>query len=278
MIPLRSWISAFLLWLILFFNIERLTEVVNLASFVYVYAPLMAMVVMFGSKFLRILSETFFTLILLVIFLGLKMVFGYPIGGQNLPITITEIACIGITYLFVKKISTIVSDFEDTISNLTFQQIGLSPRLYETTDTEDLYREVKRCRRFKHPLTLMIVRSDFDPGKLASNKMLLEMLKGFSTRYVQARLGKIYSEKLRDTDLVVIKRDELVVLLPETSRDDAHRLLTKLKEHALKDLDIDLYCGLSFFPDNAVTLNGLIDAATSDLEQQLTGGKHGSKR
>lgn len=277
MIALRFWISAFLLWLVLFFNIERLTAIVNLASVVYVYTPLMAMGVIFGSTFVRSLSETLLTLILLVIFLCLKMAFGYGIWGQSLPITITEIACIGTTYLFAKKISTIVSDFEETISNLTFQQIGLSPRLYETTDTEDLYREVKRCRRFKHPLTLMVVRSDFDPGKLASNKMLVEMLRGFSTRYVQARLGKIYSEKLRDTDLVVIKRDELVVLLPETSREDAHTLLNKLKEHALEDLEIDLYCGLSFFPDNAVTLNGLIDSATSDLEQQLTGGMHGSK-
>jgi hypothetical protein len=266
-----------LLWLVFFFNIERLTEVVNLASFVYVYTPLVAMGVMFGSKLFRILSEIVLMLILLGIFLLLKSAFGYPIWGQHLPITITEIACIGITYLLTKKISTIVSEFENTISNLTFQQIGLPPRLYETTDTEDLYREVKRCRRFQHPLTLMIVRSDFDPRKFGSSKMLREMLTAFSTRYVQARLGKIYSEKLRDTDLVVIKRDELVVLLPETSREDSRKLLAKLKEHALKDLEIDLHCGMSFFPDNAVTLNGLIDSAASDLEQQLTGGVHGKK-
>ena len=270
MLRLRVWISLFVLWLILFFNLERAAEAVNLASFVYVYVPVMSIIVLIFPQFVKIFSEKIFVLLILTLFFLQKLIFGYDIAGPHLPITITEIVSIFFAYVMAKKISLIVSDFEDTVGNLTFQQIGLPPRLYETTDTEDLYREVKRCRRFQHPLALLIIQNDFDPNAIKHSKILEEMQKTFSARYAQTRLAKLYSDKVRDTDLVVIKKDEIVLLLPETSQDGAESLLNELRKIANDDLNLNLSCGMSMFPDSAVTLNGLMEMAYLDLEQNKT--------
>ncbi|MBU0969301.1 MAG: hypothetical protein KKC20_01580 [Proteobacteria bacterium] len=274
MIKLRAWICAFLFWLVVFFNMERLAEQVNMASFVYIYIPLIAVLVLFLPKILDLISEKLLILILVILFFMQKLALGYLIFDRNLPITIMEICCIGITYYFARTIGKMVADFEEAIASLTFQQIGLAPRLYDTTDTEDLYREVKRCRRFQHPLSLMIVRSrPIDSDSRTPNKLLKEMLGSFSTRYAQARLAKMYSDKLRDTDLVVLKKDELVVVLPETTSENAQKLLNNLRERAKEELDLELFCGLSSFPDHSVTLGGLLEYAGSDLEQDLAAQK-----
>lgn len=271
MLRLRIWISLFILWLVLFFNLERVAEVVNLASFIYIYVPILSILILIGLRFVKLFSEVIFCTLILVVFFLQKLIFGYEIMGQNLPITIMEIGSIFFSYFLAKNIGIIVSDFENTVSNLTFQQIGLPPRLYETTDTEDLYREVKRCRRYQHPLALLIIQNDFDPDSIQHNKIIEEMQKSFSRRYAQTRLAKLYSDKLRDTDLVVIKKDEIILILPETSKDTAEKILNDLRIIAHEDLNLNLTSGMSLFPDNAVTLNGLMEMAYLDLDDKKGG-------
>lgn len=273
MLRLRTLITLFFVWLIFFFNIERLAEMVNLASFVYVYVPLVGCLIIFWPKGIQAIGLRMFLVLTLAGFLILKSVLGYEILGSALPLTVTEIFALKVTIYLSNRISHYAGDVEETILNLTFQQVGLSPRLYDSVDTEDLYREVKRCRRFQHPLAMMVIQPEVNSDSLPYSKLLQEMQAVFLSRYVQARVAKLFSDKLRDTDLVVIKNNGLIALLPETAPGDAEELLKKMSVLASRELNIKLNFGLSTFPENSVTLTGLLDYATSDLEGKMQSAK-----
>ncbi len=198
-------------------------------------------------------------------FFVLKYSLDYKLLGDEWVITTAEVAILLLTAYLAMRIALLVQEFEKSVEKLTFQQIGLPPRLYETTDNEDLYREVKRCRRFKHPLSLMLVRPELGAGPAVVNELLLEIQKSFVHRYAQARIAKLFSDQLRDSDMVVVQKDGLMVLLPETDAQDARRLLEKIRSAACKDAGLDIVAGIAEFPTRAVTLSGLIDFALSDL-------------
>jgi GGDEF domain-containing protein len=268
MFRFRLWLGIFVWWMVVFYNIERVTEPVNIASFVYVLAPLAAGLMILLPRLFKRPTSFFiiFIVLVLVVFFALKMIFGYEILGSNFAITVTEVASILITLFLTRQISFTVWDFEDTVANLTFRQIGLPPRLYETTDTEDLYREVKRSRRFKHPLSLLVVRPDFDLSEIQINRLLLDIQKTFASRYIQARLARLLSEDLRDTDLIVVQDDEFVILLPETEAAGGNLVKERLERTAREKLGIRLRVGQAAFPETAVTLNGLLEVAGRSLE------------
>lgn len=273
MVSLRALISLLFLWLMLFFNIERLVEMVNLASFVYIYVPVIGCLIIFRPKAVQTAGLRIFIGASLAVFFILKTVLGYQILGPALPLTVTEIVALMVTIYLSNKINHYAVDVEETILNLTFQQDGLNPRLYDSLDTEDLYREVKRCRRFQHPLSIMVIEPEINADSKSYSRLLQEMQTVFFTRYIQARVVKFFSDKLRDTDLVVVKNNGLIALLPETNPQQAEQLQKKLSDHAIRDLDIKLHFGVSTFPENSVTLNGLLDYATSDLEGKLHSDK-----
>ncbi len=186
MLRLRLTIGAVAWWLFLFYNIERINEPINIASFVYVLAPLSASVLMLLPRFFKRWRLAFWIAITLIIYFVIKVWLGYELFDSSLPLTVTEVACLVITLLLVGQLANVVSDFEETIANLTIRQIGLPPRLYDTVDVEELYREVKRSRRFQHHLALLVVNPKIDPKHIDVSKTLLEIQKTMINRYIKA--------------------------------------------------------------------------------------------
>jgi len=204
----------------------------------------------------------------LFLYVALKIRLGYSLLGTGLPVTVTEIASIVISVLIVQRLTSIVSDFEDTMSKLTFRQIGLPPRLFETIDTEELYREVKRCRRYQHPLALMRVEVEDEPDSKIMNLMMQDLQNDMLQRYVQARLAKFLSEELRDIDLIAQHGNGFVIVLPEMDDQDATRLGDIMRSHATSEFGMNLRIGIGAFPKSALTLGGLLDKAQQDLQNQ----------
>jgi GGDEF domain-containing protein len=261
MVKFRIWIGVLVWWLFLFYNIERINEPINIASFVYVLVPLAGgMLILMPRIFARrrlliILIPT------LILYFALKVYLGYPVLGQGLPLTVTEIVSILITLLLVQQVGAFVWDVEDTIGKVTFRQIGLPPRLYESADTEDLYREVKRSRRFNHPLSILFVEPDFSKESLDVNRTLIEMQKNMVERFTQAQVAKMLSEELRDCDLIAAHEQGFAILLPETAQFDATEVAKRLSNQIGEKLKVELKVGVSGFPDTALTLGGLLDSA-----------------
>ncbi len=277
MLRLRLAIGAVAWWLFLFYNIERINEPINIASFVYVLAPLSASVLMLMPRFFKRWRLAFWIMSTLVVYFAVKVWLRYELFGTSLPLTVTEVASLVITLLLVGQLANVVSDFEETIANLTIRQIGLPPRLYDTVDVEELYREVKRSRRFQHNLALLVVNPKIDPKHIDVSKTLLEIQKTMINRYIKARVAKLLSEELRDCDLVAQHGSGFAIVLPETRSDEAKRIAQLLAKHSKETLGVELEVGMASFPETALTLGGLLDAATDNLltGQEAEGGGDG---
>lgn len=273
MLKLRTTITGLIVWLFLFFNVERITEPLNIASFVYVLVPVSIGIVLLLPRVFKNIALLYWIIFVLIVYIICKAIFASPFFSHNLSVTITEIASIVVSLMLAGQVGHSIWDFENAIESLTFRQIGVPPRLYETTNTEDLYREVKRSRRFQHPLSLLVLRPNFDASKVSMNKMLIEFQQAMAERYVQARIAKLLSDELRDIDLVIMENGEFIVLLPETSRDEALHISERLQQAARVVLNVELLVGSAAFPDQAVTLTGLIDTACAEFDGAVGGPK-----
>ncbi|GAB4479260.1 MAG: hypothetical protein Kow00124_24660 [Anaerolineae bacterium] len=266
MLRFRLWLGIFVWWLVLFYSIERINQPIDIAGFVYILAPFVAGVVVLGSRlFRKPWAAGLLVALTLAAYLLLKYLRGYPLFGSYLPITVTEVVSLLITLLIVSQVARGLNEFEDTIVKVTFRQIGLPPRLYETVDTEDMYRELKRSRRFQHPLSMILIHPDYEAEDFDINKVLLELQRTMVHRFVQVQVAKLLSEELRDSDLVARQDGGFAVLLPETTLDDASKIAYHLLTRAKAKMNVSLKFGLAGFPDTAVTLGGLLDAAGDDM-------------
>jgi GGDEF domain-containing protein len=263
---MRAWIILLIGWLFLFFNIERINEPIDISSFVYVLATLATAAMLLLWRISSKVHLAVFMSVVYAFYFTLKPLLGYEIGGKMLPLAITEVASLLVTVLIAKQISVGMLDFEQTIENLTFRQIGLPPELYESVDAERLYRELKRSRRFQHPLSLIVMKPNVDAEKIEMTKALKELQNTMALRYLQARLAKILSEELRDCDVVAIERDQFVILLPETDASVAQQVMEKTVQYAHDTLDVDVSFGVAQFPENGITLSSLIESAVDGLD------------
>lgn len=268
MFRLRIWLGIFVWWLFLFFNIERINEPLNIDSFVYVLVPIAAGLVVVLPVFTR--RALFFLLMAgtLVSYAGLKFILGLPMFGAALALTITEVLAIVVSMILARQLGEAIANVETTFEDMTFRQIGLPPMFYDSATDEDLYREVKRSRRFRHPLTLLVVRPEFDAEGVQMNRLLREMQQKMAARYVNARLASLLSENLRDCDLVAIEKDEFVIVLPEMPEEEAQTIIRDMHSHVADNLGVTLRIGEAYFPNKAITLSGLISVANDQLNSQ----------
>ena len=267
MYKLRIWVGILAWWLFLFFNIERINEPINITSFVYLLAPISAGIMLVIPWFSRKMRFYWLVLITVIVYFIIKTGMGRAIGGSALPLTVLEIVCLVTTLLIVRQFAGIIINFEEAIEQLTFHQLGMPPRLYESLDTEDLYREIKRSRRFEHELTLFIVEPESTNNLMENNQLIQELQKVLAKRFMHAELVRILSELLRDSDMLTQYGDGYVVLLPETSLDVASDIMSLVTAHIKDQIGVDLKVGVAEFPRNAVTLNGLMDIASEQLEE-----------
>jgi GGDEF domain-containing protein len=125
--------------------------------------------------------------------------------------------------------------------------------------------ELTRSRRYHRPLSLVVIESLGDDGKVA-----IEMLKGIQhdlmNRFTSARVGQIIDDRIRQTDLVLRDyRGRFVILCPETDLPSSE-LLAKRIIHAVKErTDLLVFFGVAAFPDEALTFDDLLHTARERL-------------
>jgi len=78
-------------------------------------------------------------------------------------------------------------------------------------------------------------------------------------------LASLLSDELRAYDLLAVRGNHLVSMLPETSSEKAEEFVTRLRAVTWEKLGRGLDIGVSSFPAQEVTLEGLIDRAESAM-------------
>jgi hypothetical protein len=265
---LRFKFMIFAAWLVFFFNIERVSEPINIASFVYVITGLLALVTL-GIARLKGLSSLWPILIAIVFFISLKIVFKHPILGSGIPITVTELGAITLTGVLAHQLARSLHEFESAVANITIGRIGKESTPFSSGQAE-MYREVKRAREHDRPLTMVAMKVKESSMQVAMHRMVEEAQRTMMKRYVQAGIARILSEELQDYDIVAQQDDWFILLLPETPPEEHARLAARLHQVIAENMRVDVEIGATTFPDEAVTFESLINLAMHKAEDKLS--------
>lgn len=129
--------------------------------------------------------------------------------------------------------------------------------------------EITRSRRYHHPLSILSVQlekrkswGDWNNSELFTKEMM--------ERFAVAKVSQILSDNARGTDMVLRDRGgRFVLLCPETNQTSANILASRIAEAVKRQLDAEVECGSSSFPDEALTFDDLLDTANNRLAPVL---------
>ena len=263
MLQSRWWLAAAVVWTAALFNVERVHEPINIASFVYVFAAAIAAALVVVRPAARwpwpgLLAGT------LAAFLVAKAALGYRIAGPALTLTVTEGTVLTVTLLVFRRLAAGLGEFEQAAGELMVLHLDDRSRPFDETQGE-LYREVCRARRFDRRLTLVSIACEPGEEAAAVHRLIREAQRKMADRYAKARIADVIGRELRDSDLLTYDRGRFVALLPETDGREARAIAGRLKAAAREQLGVGLRCGLASFPDEEVTFSGLLDQAEARL-------------
>ena len=262
---LRLSCAIFFCWLFVLYNIERLYEPINIASFVYVFACLSAAPMVLVPRLSRI---PLFKLLppLAAAVLVLKPIFGYGIGGEYLPLTIMELGVVTFTVALAYHVGRQLEDARNAVVSTLINHLDDQTRPFDK-GLEDMYREVRRARAFNRPLALLAVAPTTDSVNVTLDRFTKEAHREAAEQYVQAKLAKVLSTGTKGSDIITRAGDHFVMLLPETGRHKTNRLVKKLRTKVQSELGLDIAIGASVFPDDEVTFVKLVERAQAGLDR-----------
>lgn len=179
-----------------------------------------------------------------------------------------------------------------TLENKKLQQLAQEREYFEhlsnTDGLTELYNhryfhnilliEIERERRYKRPLSLMMIDIDDFKSYNDTHGHLVGDL-------VLQQIGSLIKKSTRGCDYVArYGGEEFAVILPETSKQEAmivaERIRTSIAEYPFTTTtgtslgNVTVTIGLSSFPDDAQDRMGLIDKADQNLYQGKAAGKN----
>lgn len=264
---LRWWIAALVAWLFAIYNLERIHEPINIASFVYAFTAVVAMALLLFEGLCR--RPWFWVAGLsLTGFFAVKAWLGYRIVGAHLPLTVTEIVAIGITLVLARQIVVTVQRFQKVASESLLMDLTDRAALFEENGQEDLYREVRRARRFDRPLALVTLAPSSVGLNGSDNRFMEEFQRDLLKKYVNGRIADLLSKQVRDCDLIAQSNSHFILLLPETSRESAEEIVRRMTAAAEETLGLTMQVGLATFPDQEITFAGLLERAEAEMHSR----------
>jgi len=265
MLKLRLIIAGMIAWLFLLYNIERIDGGVNIATFVYFLSAGLAIATVTWHRLTSIWVLVLFVASLAVL-LSLKSLWGYGILGASLTNTLTEIGCLGFTLYVARQASSVIRKFEQGAVDVMTMQLQNSPATLDAGQGE-MYREIRRARHFQRPLTLVAITPTETSFELAANRMVEEVQRETITKYINGKISAILSEASSGLGTVALKENEhFFLMLPEMDRERSEQTVSTICERVERELGLKLTIGRAGFPEEEITLVGLMDRAVADMD------------
>lgn len=268
---LRFWITILIIWIIFFFNIERINSPINIRSYTYIFVTVVVAAILTLPKLRRI---PFFILLItpVPIFLVVKALVERGDWYENLflgyafPLTVTQVSAIVLTGLLARQIHYGLREFEDVIAHITFNYIGKLPKPF-SEGQGPMYREVKRARRYHRPLALIALKVSEADFQAVLPKMVKEVQYAMIREYTKANIARILSENMHDFDTIAVRDDDFILVLPEISAEETAHIAQKLEDAVKEKLKVKLQVGTANFPNEGMTFESLVELALENAKQ-----------
>lgn len=264
---LRILVVLLIFWLLLFFSIERFIAPINISRVAYPFAPLMALI----TLLIRPPERRYLWMLLAIpipVFLILKALAHYQVYGTALPITITEICVITITTLLAHRISCGLGEFEEAVAHITIGR-GDDLSAGRIQGQAEMYREVRRARRFRRPVSLIAIGMEDRSIQVAMDRIMREAQEALMRRHLLSDVARTLCNELDDYNLISQQADRFMIMLPEMPPEKIADLVEDLRRAVAQQTGVELKFGTAIFPDDAVTFESLVEKANREVTYQL---------
>lgn len=262
---LRLWVTLLLGWFFLFYNLERLSEPINIASFVYILVAALALTIILLPQVQRLPLLVMFTCSFALFFV-LKVWLGYEIGGKNLPVTVTESGAIALTLVLAKKVASLLKEFQEAVLHVMISHFTNLSHPFEKKGQGAMYREIRRARMNERPLAVLAISASNEAVESAMDRFIEEVQQNNMKKYVVAQIADFLSKEIRDYDLLARRNNHFISLLPGISRQEINGIVQDLERLAKEKLGLSLNIGVATFPEE-VTFEKLVECAERNMAQ-----------
>lgn len=265
-------------WLILLFNVERPNILrgggsIDIASFVYVLVGLITVILLMFPD----MGKERFTLVatpFMIAYAGIKIYISRDdvIDSLFVYIAITEIVTLLVTLWISRYVSVAVASFEDAVENAVLDTDKLRV-LSMVEGEEQINHELFRARRFDRPVSVLYLRNSTLPSLNRTFSEQFDLETAFRRRYLLHRIAQLVEAMTYRSDVIAWHNDNLVLCLPETTRDNAILFARQLHSMLGIRLNLNMKIGLAVFPDDALIFTDLIDVALRNAVKVNGDGK-----
>ena len=263
-----------MLALTLFFNIERLDfgieNLIDIHSFTYVLVFVAVVSIIIIPKLREWpIYYTYSLWAIVYLFLRFAIFNQRPIiGGIHTYIFVTEVSLLSLSIWLAHRLAMQIHDFEEAVANITFTE---TDRRVQPLDValEDIKIELTRSRRYKSPLSVVVVKPESSSIQIALHRTIMEVQRAMMNRYVLTSMSRVISMALRRTDMVMQEQEKerFVILSPHTPGNDLHIVVKRIQEAISKQLGVNVKCGVASFPEDALTFEELLHKAEQNLQE-----------
>lgn len=275
MTHLRRTIVIFIIYLTIFYNLERIdfgaTNVIDISSFVYIVsflAGLSVITIPFLWRHNRLVPLSIW---LTIYAIGkLLLMQQRPIfGGSFSYLSIAEAALISIAVLLGRELAVDLHDFEEAVRNITLSGVSRRIKSLEQAN-EEIEIEILRSRRHNRPLAVIVVEPDEKSIQAQLHRAIQEIQQAMMARYIVTSLARVIGNQLRRSDLVIDQHEQgrFIIFSPDTNAQELAILLERVRAATSKQLNINLNLGYASFPEQAFTFDELVRLAEQKLIPQ----------
>jgi len=264
---MRFLVAMLIIWLFLFYNIERLSKPVNLTGVAYTFVPIVAALTISVPRLRRVPLWVLLG-VPIPIFLVLKTWVGSPVWGMAMPLTMTELCVIAVTIILARWVSNGVGEFESAIAHITIGEVDTLVEPFSTGQAE-MYREIRRARHHQRPLALMAVGVKEQSIQVALDRMVQEVQRAMMKRYVLSDVARTLCNGLEDYNVIAQTNDHFLILLPEVTSEQLGDLVSRLRQAVSEQVGVTMQIGTASFPHDAVTFESLVEKAIGEMNGNL---------
>jgi GGDEF domain-containing protein len=263
---IRYPVAMLVVWLVIFYNIERIGGRVNTTEPIHVLVPVVIILIIFVSH-TRQVPLWALCGIPIPVFLVLKVLAGHRVWGTALPVTVTEVGAIVLTAVLARWVSNSVNEFEEAVARITTGR-AVWPSEPSAEGQIEIYRELRRARRHNRPLVLMAIGIEEESLSVIPDRMVQEAQQAVMKHYVLCAVSKVLCDELEDYHIIAREDDRFWVLLPEATSAGVTNLVDSLHKTLLERAGVDLRIGAASFPDDGLTFDSLMEKAISEIERE----------
>jgi GGDEF domain-containing protein len=264
---MRFLVAILIIWLFLFYNVERLSKPVDITDVAYTFVPLVAALTICVPR-LRKVPLWVILVVPVLVFVVLKAWLKSRVWGTALPLTVMEICAIAVTIILARWVSNGVSEFENAIAHITIGQIDKLVEPFSTGQAE-MYREIRRARHHQRPLVLMAVGIEEKSIQVALDRMVQEVQRAMMKRYVLSDVARTLCHGLEDYNVIARANDHFLILLPEVTSEQLPDLAGRLRQAVFEQVGVTPQIGTASFPEDAVTFESLVEKAVGEMNGNL---------